>query len=197
MAMTTMRTRLTWLTSIATSTPTPWSRCYIAGECGISDMTVIRCANEYGIPSRPSGVTSHPQMVTRLAATLHLDIRRAVEGGLHGWQRLHRFQAVMAFPTIDAAADQLRVGQSTLVRQLQRLEIDIGATLYHRATVAQPLRPTRRGTALLRALDHPDAQQHLAVATKRGTRASDQLLRKEAPPEVINYHGSRRKKPQK
>jgi hypothetical protein len=33
----------------------------IANECGISDMTVIRCANEYGIPSRSSGVASHPR----------------------------------------------------------------------------------------------------------------------------------------
>jgi DNA-binding transcriptional LysR family regulator len=103
----------------------------------------------------------------------------------------------MTFPTINAAADHLGIDQSTLVRQLQRLETDIGATLYHRATVAQPLRPNRRGAALLRALDHPDAQQHLATATKRGTKASDQLPRKDAPPAVVNYHGSRRKKPPK
>jgi hypothetical protein len=59
------------------------------------------------------------------------------------------------------------------------------------------MHPTHRGTTLLRALDHPDAQQHLAIATKRGTKANDQLPRKEAPPAVVNYHGSRRRKPPK
>ena len=57
--------------------------------------------------------------------------------------------------------------------------------------------PTQRGTALLQALDHPDAQQHLATAPKRGTKASDQLPRKEPPPAVVNYHGNRMKKPPK
>lgn len=164
----------------------------IAAECGVSETTITRCAREYGITARPPGITSHPQMVAKLAFTLHRDIRSAVERGLHGWQRLHRFQAVMTFPTIDTAANHLGIDQSTLVRQLQRLETDIGATLYHRATTTQDLHPTRRGTALLRALDHPDAQQHLAFATKRGTRANDQLPRKEAPTAVVNYHGSRR-----
>ncbi|HJQ45768.1 MAG TPA: TniQ family protein [Amycolatopsis sp.] len=166
----------------------------IAAECGISDMTVIRCAHEYGIASRPSGVSSHPQMVTKLATTLHPDIRRAVEGGLHGWQRLHRFQAVMRFPTIDTAADHLGIDQSTLVRQLQRLEADIGTTIYHRATTTQDMRPTQRGRALLRALDHPDAQQHLAAATTRGTKTGGQVPRKDTTSEVISYHGNRRKK---
>ena len=169
----------------------------IAAECGTSEMTVTRCARQYRIPARPPGITSHPQMITKLAPTLHRDIRRAVEGGLHGWQRLHRFRQIIAFPTIQAAANALAISQATLVRQLQRLETDIGTTLYHRATIAQQLRPTRRGAALLHALDHPDAQQHLTATTKRGTKANDQLPRKQAPPEVINYHGSRREKPQK
>jgi hypothetical protein len=166
----------------------------IAAECGTSEMTVTRCAREYGIPARPPGVTSHPQMITALAPTLHRDIRRAVEGGLHGWQRLHRFRAVMAFSTIDTAADHLGVDQSTLVRQLQRLETDIGDALYHRATTTQDMRPTKRGTALLRALDHPEAQQHLATATTRGTKDNYQLPRKKTSTTVVNYHGSRRRK---
>jgi hypothetical protein len=68
---------------------------------------------------------------------------------------------------------------------------------YHRATTTQDMHPTQCGTALLRALDHPDAQQHLAITTKRGTKANDQPQRKEAPPAVIHYHGSHRKKPPK
>lgn len=157
-------------------------------------MTVTRCAREYGIAARPPGITSHPQMVTTLASTLHPDIRSAVEGGLHGWQRLHRFRAVMSFATIDTAANHLGVDQSTLVRQLQRLEADIGRTIYHRATTTQDMRSTQRGAALLRALDHPDAQQHLAATTTRGTKAGGQVPRKDTAPEVITYHGNRRKK---
>lgn len=66
-----------------------------------------------------------------------------------------RFQQAMGFPTIEEAADHLGAHQVALVRQLQRLERDIGAQLYHRAVRAQPLRPTRRGAALLKALDQP------------------------------------------
>ena len=40
------------------------------------------------------------------------DVRRAVEGGLWGWQRLHRFQQAMVFPTVEEAADHLGVHQS-------------------------------------------------------------------------------------
>jgi hypothetical protein len=127
----------------------------IAAELGVSEMTVNRAAHRYRIPIRPAGVTSHPEMLRTLDPNIPRDIRRAVEGGLWGWQRLRRFQQAMGFPTIEEAADHLGVHQATLVRQLQRLERDIGAQLYHRAVRAQPLRPTRRGAALLNALDQP------------------------------------------
>lgn len=125
----------------------------IAAELGVSEMTVNRAAHRYRIPIRPAGVTSHPQMLRTLDTTIPRDIRRAVEGGLWGWQRLHRFQQAMVFETIEEAADHLGAHQATLIRQLQRLERDIGAQLYHRAARALPLRPTRRGAALLDALD--------------------------------------------
>jgi hypothetical protein len=127
----------------------------IAAELGVHEMTVNRAAHRYRIPIRRAGVTSHPEMLRTLDTTIPRDIRRAVEGGLWGWQRLHRFQQTMGFETIEDAADHLGAHQSTLVRQLQRLERDIGAQLYHRAAWALPLRPTRRGAALLDALDQP------------------------------------------
>jgi TniQ/Bacterial regulatory helix-turn-helix protein, lysR family len=127
----------------------------IAAELGVCEMTVNRAAHRHGIPIRPAGVTSHPEMVRTLDPSIPTDIRRAVEGGLWGWQRLHRFQQAMAFPTIEQAAGHLGAHQSALVKQLQRLERDIGAQLYHRATHTVPLRPTRRGAALLKALDQP------------------------------------------
>jgi hypothetical protein len=166
----------------------------IAHECGVSEMTVIRCAREHGIKARPSGISSHPHMITTLEPTLHLDIRQAVESGLHGWQRLHRFRTTMSFPTIDAAADHLGVDQATIVRQLQRLETDLSEALYHRATVAQPLRPTDRGTALLQALDTLEAQRHLATASTRGTKANAQLPQKTPSSPPVIYTGSHRKR---
>jgi len=128
----------------------------IAAELGVHPMTVNRAAHRHGIPIRPAGVTSHSQMVRTLGDHIPKDIRRAVEGSLWGWQRLYRFQQAMTFPTIEAAADHLGAHQSALVRQLQRLERDIGAQLYQRATHTQPLRPTRRGAALLNALARPN-----------------------------------------
>jgi hypothetical protein len=166
----------------------------IAAELGVSKMTVNRAARRYGIPIRPTGVTSHPQMVRTLDASIPRDIRRAVEGGLGGWQRLHRFQTAMTFPTIEAAADHLGAHQSALVRQLQRLERDIGAQLYKRATLARPLRPTSRGAALLNALARPDIRALLAsqpgtsvqigtVQPPRGTNGSRAHDRGTRPPE--------------
>jgi Bacterial regulatory helix-turn-helix protein, lysR family len=95
-------------------------------------------------------------MITTLSPDIPRDIRRAVKGGLKGWHRLPRFQIAMSFPTIEAAAACLGAHQSALVHQFKRLERDIGGKLYHRSTPLQPMRPTRRGTALLRALSRPD-----------------------------------------
>lgn len=128
----------------------------IATELGVRDMTIIERARRYGIPSRPPGITSRPELLHTLSPDIPVDVRRAVEGSLAGWHRLHRFQIAMAFPTINAAADHLGAHQAALVRQFQHLERDIGAPLFHRATHTQPQRPTARGAALLRALARPD-----------------------------------------
>jgi hypothetical protein len=130
----------------------------IAAELGVMDVTVIAAARRHGILSRPPGVRSRPEMITTLGEHIPPDIRRAVEGGLKGWHRLHRFQATMGFPTIEAAARHLGAHQSALVHQLRRLERDIGAKLYHRSTTSQPMRPTPRGAALLQALAQPSVR---------------------------------------
>jgi DNA-binding transcriptional LysR family regulator len=64
----------------------------------------------------------------------------------------------MTFRTIEAAAAHLGAHQSVLVNQLQRLERDIGAKLFQRSTPRRPMRPTRRGTALLDALARPEVR---------------------------------------
>jgi DNA-binding transcriptional ArsR family regulator len=130
----------------------------IAAELGVQDVTVIAAARRHGICSRPKGVHSRPEMITRLSADIPRDVRRAVEGGLKGWHRLRRFEAAMAFPTIEAAATHLGACQSALIHQFRRLERDIGARLYYPSAPRQPMRPTRRGAALLQALSRPDTQ---------------------------------------
>jgi DNA-binding transcriptional LysR family regulator len=129
----------------------------IAADLGLSEMTVNRAAHRFGIPIRPAGVTSHPQMIARLDHTIPPDVRVAVEGVRHGWLRLHRFQQAMAYPSLNAAASHTGVHLSALVTQLQRLEADIGAQLFHRGTPSQPTRLTERGAALLDAL----SQRHI------------------------------------
>jgi hypothetical protein len=143
----------------------------IARELGVANGTVILRARRYGIPSRLAGINSHPHMLHTLGEHVPPDIRRAVEGGLHGWHRLRRFQTTMTFPTIQAAADHIQIGQSSLVTQLHRLERDIGAPLYHRSDHHQPMQPTPRGTAVLQALAQP-AIQALAAANDRSVRSA-------------------------
>src|SRR5205085_6220203 len=64
----------------------------IAAELGVSDSTVARLATTYGIPARPAGIASHPKMIRKLSRDVPRSVRAAVEGGLHGWQRLARFE---------------------------------------------------------------------------------------------------------
>jgi hypothetical protein len=130
----------------------------IAAELGVAVMTVHGATRRHGIASRPPGVHSFPGMITKLGQDIPRDVRRAVEGGLQGWHRLRRFQVAMTFPTIDTAAASLGTHQSALVHQFKRLERDVGAKLYHPSTPRQAMRPTRRGAALLRALDRPDVR---------------------------------------
>lgn len=63
----------------------------------------------------------------------------------------------MTYPNLATAARHLHPpGSAVLVKQLHRLEHDIGALLCHRATPTRPARPTPRGTALLQMLARPD-----------------------------------------
>lgn len=136
-------------------------------------------------------------MLTDLDPATHPDIHRAVHGGLHGWRRLHRFQATMAFTTIEEAAECLGIDQATLINQLKRLRADIGDPLYIRATTKRPMRPTPRGRALLRALRRPNVQVHLHAAATRGNKAGDQQPRKNRGTNVINCRENSRSDPKK
>jgi hypothetical protein len=127
----------------------------IAAELGVSGMTVILAARRHGIASRPAGVHSNPDY-TAVHENLPTDVRKAVEGQLHGWLRLRRFRDVINHPSLNLAATAIDVETSTLVQQVHRLEHDIGTTLLDRATPTTPMRPTKRGAALLADLQRPD-----------------------------------------
>jgi hypothetical protein len=142
----------------------------IADDLGTSRMTVIRAAKAHGITARPQGVASRPELLQTLPAHLPADIKAVIDGQLHGWQRLHRFAAAITYPSIRQAAKALGIYESRLHHQLERLEHDIGAPLYHRATATEPLRPTDRGAALLKALQHSDIQDLAAASTSTPTR---------------------------
>jgi DNA-binding transcriptional ArsR family regulator len=130
----------------------------IAAELGVSVMAVRDAAQRHGIRSRPPGVYSFPEMMTKVGTGTPSDIRRAVNGGLRGWHRLRRFQIAMTFPTVKDAAAHIGTHPSALVHQFERLERDIGGRLYHRGAPGQPARPTSRGAELLGILARPEIQ---------------------------------------
>jgi hypothetical protein len=134
----------------------------VALELGVAAMTVTRAAHRHGIPVRPAGVHAFPELNVALDPRQYpRDVRAAVDGQLHGWLRLHRFEQASRYPSLGDAARVLGVHLGVLVKQIQRLEHDIGAVLLVRATSAQPQQPTPRGHALLAALRQPAVRAHL------------------------------------
>lgn len=154
----------------------------IAAELGITQMTVSRTLERLGIPARPPGVESFPQMLT-VHDDLPADVRTAVEGKLRGWHRLHRFHLAMRFPTLLTAATYLQAPPSALITQLQRLERDLGEPLFQRSTPRQPQIPTERGQALLTELDSDRVQ-----ALIRSELRDDQLRPTPGPDDLAEAH---------
>lgn len=136
----------------------------IATELGLTSETVRRRLQHMGIPTRPQGVHSRTVMLSKLDKTIPHSIRKAVEGSLHGWLRLHRFQIAMAFPSLETAADHIGTHQGSLVSQFHRLEADLGHQLYRRSVFGRAQRPTRKGKELLRTLSTASSQALITEA---------------------------------
>ncbi|MFE1836474.1 TniQ family protein [Streptomyces sviceus] len=136
----------------------------IAREVGVENETIRRRLRQLDVPLRPQGVHSRTVMLAPLDTALPHDIRRAVEGTLHGWHRLHRFHIAMAFPSLETAASYLKAERSALVTQFQRLERDLGTDLFHRSAFNKPQRPSARGQVLLRDLAHERVQELMRTA---------------------------------
>jgi DNA-binding MarR family transcriptional regulator len=154
----------------------------IATDISTSPMTVNRALEQLGIPRRSAGVDSHPHKLAKIDRRYPADIRAAVEGGLHGWHRLSRFQIAMAFPSLQTAAEFLGAHQSALVHQFQRLEADIGSALFVRGAFGRPHQPTPRGRKLLDALDRPhiNALMQAALADRKHEFPDQAVLEKAA-----------------
>ena len=134
----------------------------IGAELGLSHETIRRHRKNLNLPSRPTGSLGH--VVTHLRhPQLPKEIRLAVEGQRHGWQRLRRFKEIQAFPSMNTAAHCLHVHTSNLNLQIQRLEADLGKKLLNRGHRYLPMTPTGHGRRLLHQLDRPDVQELLEL----------------------------------
>lgn len=136
----------------------------IAREVGVEDETIRRRLRQLDVPLRPQGVHSRTVMLAPPDTSLPRNIRRAVEGTLHGWHRLHRFHIAMAFPSLETAAHYLKAERSALVTQFQRLEHDLDTDLFHRSAFNKPQRPSAHGQLLLRDLAQERVQELMRTA---------------------------------
>ncbi len=145
----------------------------IGAELGLSHETIRRRLKDLDIAGHAFGSAGH--VVTNLRhPELPHDIRRAVEGQRNGWQRLHRFQQMLDYPSMNSAAQALGLHMQNLNLQIQRLETDIGARLLHRAPHRYaPMVPTARGQRVLHHLAQPAVRELLgrhATANAHPTR---------------------------
>ncbi|MFI0977986.1 LysR family transcriptional regulator [Streptomyces sp. NPDC021093] len=112
-----------------------------------------RQAQELGIPLRPRGGASHSDALQAkaLAETIP-DILRPARTGANAWERFPRFAAASKYPTLSAAAAELRIHLTVLVTQVLRLERDLGGPLRTRSQRAHPMQLTHFGVKVIAAI---------------------------------------------
>jgi len=67
---------------------------------GMSPQNRTATPSRRRIPLRVSGVYGRRELHTPISARHAPIVRAAVEGTLHGWQRLARFQAAIVYPSM-------------------------------------------------------------------------------------------------
>ncbi|MGW6742983.1 LysR family transcriptional regulator [Streptomyces sp. NPDC055025] len=118
----------------------------LAREKGMSTANMSRGAHTHNVPLRARGGGSHDTALglpDKASQTLSI-LRKALTSP-DAWQRLDRFLAVIAHPTMREAAGALGINQSALVTQINRLEQDLGLTLFERAERGRPMKLTPIG----------------------------------------------------
>jgi antitoxin (DNA-binding transcriptional repressor) of toxin-antitoxin stability system len=125
----------------------------LARETGMSAANMNRWAHTYNLPLRPRGELSHQRSLSAADdATDAPAILRPALQGTGGWQRLQRFAATAAYPTIGTAAGALGIKESTLTVQINRLERDLSGQLLVRAKRGQPMTLTVLGAEVMSAI---------------------------------------------
>ncbi|MGI5512974.1 LysR family transcriptional regulator [Streptomyces sp. CA-106131] len=125
----------------------------LATEKGMSTANMARWANAHNVPLRSRGGSSHSQALRAIdQASRAPRILRPALGGQGAGERLSRFAAASAYPSVGAAASGLGLNTFTLVAQINRIERELGGPLLVRAQRGRPMTLTSLGRKVLRAI---------------------------------------------
>ncbi|MEU9452889.1 TniQ family protein [Streptomyces sp. NPDC048277] len=125
----------------------------LARETGMSTANMARWAHTHNIPLRPRGGASHSQALRAAEqASTAPHILRPALGGQGARERLSRFAAASAYPSLGAAASGLGLNTFALVAQINRIERELGGPLLARAERGRPMKLTSLGRNVLRAV---------------------------------------------
>ena len=124
----------------------------LAAEKGMSTMNMSLWAQRHGIQRRPRGEASKAANLEAAKQGRQAPaILRPALSQIGGAARLKRFEMVLQYPTITAAAADLGLRQAVLTSQITRLEGELGGALVERAQRGRPMTLTKRGARVLRA----------------------------------------------
>ena len=116
-------------------------------------MNMSRWAKLHNIPLRGRGGPSHRStLAAERSAVQAPRILKPALIGIGGWERLQRFAKASEYPPLTSAATELRMGQFTLVNQINRIERELGTKLLERAQRGRPMRLNKEGSTVVRAI---------------------------------------------
>ncbi|SCD42287.1 TniQ family protein [Streptomyces sp. OspMP-M43] len=125
----------------------------LARETGMSPANMARWARIHNIPLRSRGGASHSQALCAAEQTSRAPrILRPALTGQGAKERLNRFAAATAYPSLGAAASGLGLNTFVLVAQINRIERELGGPLLVRAERGRPMKLTPLGRNVLRAV---------------------------------------------
>ncbi|MEV7078585.1 LysR family transcriptional regulator [Streptomyces sp. NPDC093516] len=125
----------------------------LAREAGMSTANMARWAKTHNVPLRPRGGSSHSKALRATdQASRAPRILRPALGGQGARERLSRFAAASAYPSLGAAARGLGLNTFTLVAQINRIERELGGPLLVRAERGRSMSLTPLGRKILRAI---------------------------------------------
>ncbi|MEU1423618.1 TniQ family protein [Kitasatospora sp. NPDC005751] len=125
----------------------------LAHEKGMSTANMARWAKTHNIPLRSRGGSSHSRSLRAAdQADRAPTILRPALSGQGANERLSRFAAASAYPSLSAAASGLGFNTFTLVAQINRIERELGGPLLVRAERGRPMTLTPLGKRVLRAI---------------------------------------------